>query len=182
MQTTASSLDHLTGISLAALSLGTAPARELRNSCKLQMGSPKPTRCTPSLARGLVSPGGSSSPMKTEALAQSYHTADRSNGTVTQPCIAKLRLASIWASQIFCGRFRLRCSQHYKLRRNSMPRSRVRCRPVIEGRIMQRANAHAGAYLHDSSSNKALPPQTKQCIVCCHVDGKESSLSGGLME
>jgi hypothetical protein len=34
-------------------------------------------------------------------------------------------------------------------------------RPVIEARIMQRANAHAGAYLHDSSSIKALPPQTK---------------------
>jgi hypothetical protein len=30
---------------------------------------------------------------------------------------------------------------------------------------MHCANAHAGAYLHDSSSIKALPPQTKRCVV-----------------
>jgi hypothetical protein len=49
--------------------------------------------------------------------------------------------------------------------RNASPFRRRR-RPVTAQRIMQRANAHAGAYLHDSSSIKALPPQT---AMCCHA-------------
>ena len=40
------------------------------------------------------------------------------------------------------------------------------CRqPVINPRVMHCANAHAGACLHDSSAIKALPPQTKRCVV-----------------
>jgi hypothetical protein len=49
--------------------------------------------------------------------------------------------------------------------RNALPLRR-RPRPVTAQRIMQRANAHAGAYLHDSSSIKALPPQS---AMCCHA-------------
>lgn len=50
-------------------------ARELRISPKLQMSSPKPTRGTPSQARGLVSPGGNSYPMGHNA--QHNHTTLR---------------------------------------------------------------------------------------------------------
>jgi hypothetical protein len=42
-------------------------ARELRISPKLQMSSPKPTRGTPSQARGLVNPGANSYPMARNA-------------------------------------------------------------------------------------------------------------------
>jgi hypothetical protein len=70
---TVSSMDHLEHL----------PPRELRISSSLL-----------SLARGLDNSGGNGSPIENSTPALSYHTPDRSSGTVTRPCIAGLHPAS----------------------------------------------------------------------------------------
>jgi hypothetical protein len=123
---------------VAAPLLETMPARELRISPKLQMSSPKSTRGTPSQARGLVSPGANSSPMRRGSFAQSYHTADRSSGTVAQPCFAELRPACcVWQ----CRHFGLAgAGPSQILPVDPLLRVRGSQRPVIDRRVMQRAN------------------------------------------
>ncbi|OAL02449.1 hypothetical protein IQ06DRAFT_116788 [Phaeosphaeriaceae sp. SRC1lsM3a] len=61
----------------------------------------------------------------------------------------------------------------------AMRRSRGCRQPVINHRVMHCANAHAGACLHDSSAIKALPPQTKRCVVM--LPASMSSTEPGLV-
>jgi hypothetical protein len=91
--------------------------------------------CTPSLARGWACPGGSSSPIRLTLANNDSPHRTAAAGPVTNSTMRRSKPLQ------------------------NLPRS---IRPVTKHRIM---HLDAGAYLHDSSSIKALPPQASRCAV-----------------